>query len=397
MIGIEHYDTALIAALDAVRPKVQETIAHFAHQRTLGVWLEPPLTPWHELVSPVQTTMMAHPVFNQTPMRAFGPKQVILSCPPLAANAIEVAAERGSVEAVAWLYRLFAIRGSTSIRYVAELYGLKLDERVRLSNGVTLVPLDELPSSENADAVKAQFVMLPGPQNFRMERAIGAYLECDNIPETQTITGDSRSDILESTVRAFTLVDDMAPVIGTTWSDFLDPDLVLAEHGRMYGGSRIEGGLPTIGKEVDDYALRWVEQYLALPPDMRARLDIPLARLNLGRRRLSPGDQAIEAGICLEALLGDKGDRQDLSYKLRLRTARLLEKTFDPRKVIFAAVNKLYALRSRTVHGNTSRNEAEDRKVAKEGLDICARVLQTTVRMGKLVDVTELDLKDEGA
>jgi hypothetical protein len=132
---------------------------------------------------------------------------------------------------------------------------------------------------------------------------------------------------------------------------------------------------------------------LALSPSLRARLDVAIARLNLGRRRFTPGDQAIEAGICLEVLLGDKDDRQDLSYKLRLRTALLLEQALEPRRAVLKAVKLLYNLRSKTVHGATGSNLADDQKIARAGLDVCARVLRETVLHGTMIDGAELELK----
>ena len=104
-------------------------------------------------------------------------------------------------------------------------------------------------------------------------------------------------------------------------------------------------------------------------------------RLNLARRRRSPGDQAIDGGICLEALLGDDSP-QELTYKLRLRAALLLGTTLSERHEIRQAVGDLYALRSKVVHGRARRPEdtLPDTRCASRGLEICAQAARAIVQ-----------------
>ena len=89
--------------------------------------------------------------------------------------------------------------------------------------------------------------------------------------------------------------------------------------------------------KVDDAVLDWAERYLKMEGPLRRSMDIALDRLNLARRRRSPGDQAIDSGICLEALLGDDSP-QELTYKLKLRAALLLGSTVTERREIREAV-----------------------------------------------------------
>jgi hypothetical protein len=138
---------------------------------------------------------------------------------------------------------------------------------------------------------------------------IGATFEVTGVlGSLQLDTGPSqkfppRSDELERTIRAFTLVDGAAPVIGTSWLEFVDIDLAMAEFGRMRMTPRYEGPLGFFRLDIGTDAIEWVEQYIHLAPEVRPHCDIAIERLNLARRRYSPGNKAIEGAICLEALL----------------------------------------------------------------------------------------------
>ncbi|MGC2223024.1 MAG: hypothetical protein WA624_11965 [Methylocella sp.] len=112
--------------------------------------------------------------------------------------------------------------------------------------------------------------------------------------------------------------------------------------------------------------------------------DIAIERLNLARRRLSPGNKAIEGAICLEALLCPDNN-QEITYRLRLRSALLLSTGFDERCKISNDVKAFYNLRSSTVHGTTSESKTaqKDEACAARGLDICAQALRKIVNLNK--------------
>ena len=147
-----------------------------------------------------------------------------------------------------------------------------------------------------------------------------------------------------------------APMIGTSWIDFVDPELAMAEIGIISENPAHEGALNFLSRDVDADAIEWVERYIGLAPDVRSQCDIAIERLNLARRRNSPGNQAIEGAICLEALLGPD-DNHEIVYKLGLRSALLLSTDFDERCKISNDVKEFYTLRSRTVHGKTRKSK----------------------------------------
>jgi hypothetical protein len=159
----------------------------------------------------------------------------------------------------------------------------------------------------------------------------------------------------------------------------------------MWFAPTYEGRLQLVQPtEVNNVALVWVDQYLQLADDVKKVCDIAIERLNLARRRRSPGDKAIEGAICLEALLGDERS-EELTYKLKLRSALLLETDIDQRKKIKKTVGSFYKLRSKTVHGR-SKSVQDAEAIASEGLIICSRVLQAIVKRNEKPEPEDWEL-----
>jgi Apea-like HEPN len=304
-------------------------------------------------------------------------------------NLVSVAFDRGPEGALAWLRTIYSV-SVADIRFVAEVYGLQIEHQQSLSNGVALMPLEHLPLSANASALIAQFQTIPPPSHRPTFPPIGATLVVSNVKASSQPNNVSiHRDKLERSIKAFTLVNEARPVIGIVWFEFVDPDPALADFGRMWSMPMYEGTVSPISRpQVDDAALAEVERYLLLSDNIRKICDVAIDRLNLARRRRSPGDQAIEGAICLEALLGDN-DNRELTYKLRLRSALLLETTLENRRQVKKAVDRFYNLRSRTVHGRSHHDDHNDHQIAKEGLTICARVL------GKIVERNEMPVPQD--
>ena len=145
-----------------------------------------------------------------------------------------------------------------------------------------------------------------------------------------------------------------------------------------------EGRPPFSVVDVDADAIEWIERYLSLSPELSPQCDIAIERLNLARRRHSPGNRAIEGAISLEALLGPDGN-QEITYRLRLRAALLLSTNFEERREISNAVKEFYKPRSNTVHGIPAqpRDLHKNDACAARGLDICSQVLRKIVSLNK--------------
>ena len=333
-------DTTLISALHKVREPAQRCFEHYDNQERTGVWLERPSPDIEELVQPIIVAMETHPKFRNAASRFFGSKQLMLNSYYQARNLLKIAVERCPSAAITWCHKVYSTE-QADLRYVAEVYGLKVAEPLRFSDGVSLMPLEKLPPSANANAVQSQFHPRPGSWNMpTTSLPIGAIYEVNGVLgsfQFDTASGVAGvtiehidasgvdawlaaphplvpvrplSDELERTIRAFTLVDG-APVVGRSWLEFVDTDLAMAEFGRISNLRRYEGIEPFFPITVGTDAIEWVERYIHLAPEVRPQCDIAIERLNLARRRHSPGDKAIEGGICLEALLGPDTNQVD--------------------------------------------------------------------------------------
>ena len=378
-------DARLIAALDAA-------LAQSPASPVIG----------DDLMKPIIEAMESHPKFRNELTRCFGSKWLLLNPRSQAYNLRKIAFERGPSAAVAWCHKVYSTE-QADLRYVSLVYGLCVAETLILSNGVSLMPLANLPPSANAKEVQLQ--LRSTMPDITTPLPIGATFEkpedvCSERPSID-VTG-LRSDEIERAIRAFTLAEDAdpviaslgtapkiggprgwAPVIGMSWIDFVDPELAIAEWGiRVSYNSAHEGALNLFSHNVDTDAIEWVKRYLRLAPEVIPQCDIAIERLNLARRRHSPGNQAIEGAICLEALLSGPDGRQEITYKLALRSALLLSTKFDERCKISDDVKKFYTLRSNTVHGKISKSE-NDATCAARGLDICAQVLRKIVSLNK--------------
>jgi hypothetical protein len=94
------------------------------------------------------------------------------------------------------------------------------------------------------------------------------------------------------------------------------------------------------------------EAFRSATAQFQAHLRLVMQRLTRAMRRVTPVDAAIDLGIALEALyLSDmQDDRGELSFRLRIRSARLLGVTEADRKRISDLMRDIYGLRSIAVH-----------------------------------------------
>jgi hypothetical protein len=262
---------------------------------------------------------------------------------------------------------------------------------VRLSNGVAIVPFSSLPQTPISEYIGRKMLFSPGDFMLDQNTFAGAYLEYENVPMKKTAEEAARvtglkptSDLLERTVKAFTLLNDNAkPVIGTSWLEFSDADLNSADFGMIAMMPRDEGASHSVmTQKVDETAIGIVEGYLKLKGGLANVCDLAIDRINLGRRRFQPGNRAIEGCIALEALLLTENQKDELRYRTWLRAALLLGTNLNERREIKKATREFYDLRSKTVHGKRASDATpEDERIAYRGMDVCSRALHAIIQL----------------
>jgi hypothetical protein len=275
------------------------------------------LVPSHELMNPIIEAMESHPKFGKALTRHFGPKRLLLNPQSQAYHLPKIAVERGPSAAVAWCHKVYSTEHA-DLRYVSLVYGLLIEQTHTLSNGVSLMRLANLPPSANAEGLQYEF-----PSMSTTPVPIGATFEVQKVAYSERSSFDpfdltrERSDEIERTIRAFTLAEDAnptiawlaapmiyglprgwAPVTDASWIEFVDHELAAADIAySLLGNPASEVARTFYSHTVDTDAIKWVEQYISLAPEVKSQCDIAIDRLNLARRRLSPGDKAIEGAI----------------------------------------------------------------------------------------------------
>lgn len=353
---------------------------------------------YSEVAQGVTAALSAHSRFNQGRNVFFGPKQLNLHAQYLPHSLIDLVSEVGAAAAVAWIHDLYQ-RESAEVRMIAAVHGLDVKEPTELGNGVVLLPFRSAPDSYHFRhfARNYQFPIGMTDVALAIPPAI-AVLNLGTITASTDhrdgkSTTDNALDTIRDVARALTLLHDAAPVVGHSWAEFTDPRLARAEFGLIWMGAQYEGS-PAHGQvAVDDEALSWINRYLTMDKALRDWVVVAVDRLNLAKRRRTPGDKAIDGSICLEALLGDDSP-QELSFKLQLRAALLLGKDLSERQEIRAAVREFYGLRSKVVHGRVrpTTDKPRDTACVKRGLELCVLAIRKIVSENLRPDFAALEL-----
>jgi hypothetical protein len=291
-------------------------------------------------------------------------------------------------------------RTLADVRIIAEVYGLEIASPIVLSNAVELTSFERLPFSPYIDNLNAHSPAMPGLNQISFAwPPIAATKIVRNLvarpleDRFRTDAGGSPEDDILRSVKGFTLVAGAAPVVHSLWSEFVDPALALAESERTYSVPHFDGSSRALRKfSVSEEDVERINRYLNLRGKTRNAVELAVERLNIARRRISPGDKAIDGGICLECLLGDE-EKTEINYKLKLRSALLVGKTLGERKAIKKKIGTFNSLRSKTVHGRQpTRYRSEDIDCAEQGLAICTKVLHKIVDDGALPNLELLEL-----
>jgi hypothetical protein len=131
-----------------------------------------------------------------------------------------------------------------------------------------------------------------------------------------------------------------------------------------------------------------VVSYYRLKKGDRDRINLALERMIRSRCQFVSGNRAIDLAIALEVLFMS-ADRDEHSYKISLRAARLLRGELQTRQRTFLEVRRLYDMRSSMVHTGNVKNEynLDDVKASAhdivESVDVlCTEAIRAFIRLG---------------
>lgn len=389
----EYADNNLIHVLNTHRETMTQVFLYRASHPS--VHSSDVLSMYNDVIEKVVAALKVHSVFKSSWNMLFLSRQIVLSPEIQAQNIIDYAVKHGGAAAVDWYRKVWDTRVA-DIDVITEVHGLIVQEAITFSNGVRLIPYAQLGDSPQARILAAQ--SSPFTSTFNMLLPSAAVLSLKNVlAETDGDHSLSHKYFLEKiefirrTITALTLADAHTPITGVSWIDFCDLDLNASGTGYSWQGATYDGRQPDYPVEITAEALAWVERFLALKGPIASKCSIALTRLNLARRRRTPGDKAIDGCIALEALLAD-GQPGDLTYKLKIRAARLLGKTYVQRQRISSIVGRFYSLRGKVVHGQSEGSSKSDHETAQYGLELTLSTLQKIVMDACLPDSSELEL-----
>lgn len=262
---------------------------------------------------------------------------------------------------------------------VLALRGIRVDEPVELTKNVRLVPVNLTPSVKvyepfgytPFESALVETVTLPNrlanqpPSNIQSTFA--------SMPQKNTAY----------LALVLGLIKDLAPTKVGDWIAVADSvPQWLGAHA--FGRPSDLGPLPEDSPRLLSYDYTYTKEtaklFMALDDEARSRLDMPLQRLNLAKRRSkwssqSIADKVIDLGISMESLfLSDAGDGgSEIGFKMRVRAAKLIGKSEEERREIYKVFGNLYSMRSSAAHtGKVYRSKKPlDLEQAKLEIEEC--------------------------
>lgn len=388
MIGI---NVDLSAADDSELVNAMQALEHELHAVGESVWeLKRDSEAWQA----VQTALKAHRVFGKGRQAFAGHHQLQLDPGMMLVHIGESVKKRGVQGTLDWLYKSHRIEKFLSRKY-SVMVGATVAEPVRFSNGVEMLPVEDLRPSWHADQVKAvyrgpRFLIEQRPWNVTgMLRTVEEVFS-PNVSDYRPDYAEFHEIALAATVAS----DEGAPVIELSWSEFEDLELEDAQIVKGLMPGRYEGRPPQFENvEIGSLEIEWIKRYLALNRATKAAMKTAASRLNMARRRLDDGNKAIDLSTAFEAVLSRSGEQGEMTYKFRLRAALLLANTYEERMAISRQMAELYRVRGKIVHGDTDNapniNKSE---ITAWGMKACGELLRKILLEGKLPDFSRLEL-----
>jgi hypothetical protein len=284
-----------------------------------------------------------------------------------------------------------ATAASVNALRIVAVAGPVPDAPLELGNNMSLVPFALVPESE----LKTRLSSGPRLETLHLPHVAPTAA----LLEQEMIDGDSYRgtsapqaydlQALFDTVRVLTAVGPSAPVVLAVWSQMADD--VPWPLGAGYTQpiheilrTRNTPMTPQLAAQASDL----ISRFRQAGEGTRARLRLALDRLNRAQRRENHADAAIDLGIALEPIYTDKGERDELKYKLQVRAARYLGESDGERREIFDDMGFIYALRSAAAHEGRVREHVGKKKqptkeVLERGFALAARSIIKVLQTGE--------------
>lgn len=312
---------------------------------------------------------------------------------------------------VAW-FRKASSATKVSGGAVKALYGVKCSNPIPVTDTVMLLPFVSLPPCEIRDWIikdherANEGVSLRGFAQFPAAALYRAGTLDPVFAERKGKLSDCQAslwfDELDDAASLLGLVPRAIPAEAAHWLHMEDPDYALLVQGGISRSSSadVQPPLLHVAPEMGVAQVSGLfALYRGLPKRQKDRVALAIGRLIRGRCQSNPGNRAIDVAIALEVLFMGT-DRNEHSYKISLRAARLLGDGLAARRKVFAEVKSVYGIRSGMVHTGSAENEPKVdgvKRLAYEVVEIvdvlCTEAIRKFLAMGGVPEKwTDIDL-----
>jgi hypothetical protein len=349
--------------------------------------------------------LASEPEFDQPRAVTTGRGCTGFSTDSVAQRILGMARESGdAVAAIGWM-RKVATSKLASGGAVKALYGVTCSAPIWMSDNIMLLPFANLPQSATRDWILEEhdqanarpgfhgFTPPPSAALYRPGTIDPLFIDTTAFPSTSPTT--AWFEDLDDAALVLALIPRAIPTEAAHWLHADDIDIARLV---QFGVSRLTFGdmpPPPLSAPIDVQAgstTGLVDGFQKLSKKDKDRVTLALRRLLRGRCHLNPGNRAIDLAIALEVLFMNV-DRDEHSFKISLRAARLLRESIGARRTAFAEVKAVYSLRSLMVHTGSGQDEWSIDGAKRSAFDVveagdvlCAQAVRSFLSMGHIPD-----------
>lgn len=310
------------------------------------------------------------------------------------------ASTKGPRQAVGDLSRYLKLDHNPGYQVLA-IGGIEVEQPVRLSTGISLIPFSRLPPSQVTHSLAPTAVLgvqypfpVPGAALVKRKptKAQVAPASSDSLPFDPTA-----QLALEEACLWLTIVGPSCPLPVALWWQ-LDSWVPFASHvGSSWSSSRGDiayGRIRKLSAEDVREAQRVHAIATSIPSQRSERLRIPLQRLNQALRRQNPADRAIDLGIALESILITDSVRSELAFQFRLQGAWLVGSNPKKRHEVMELLRLIYECRSIAVHTGRLTKKLRGREpkdILDDGSALAVEIIKAVAERG-ILDWSEVVL-----
>lgn len=267
-------------------------------------------------------------------------------------------------DAVRWLSRVLTTQVADG-RLVAAVWGMAVSKRIKVGEGVHIVPWSEIPDTRVAHRIRERSET-PGLNaawiSTRWFGAPGAaiVISVKDVPfagrfgEALTYlaaTEEELSDhlsLLQAGIAA-------QPLVAASWFEYLDQDIDINISETMLNWKHSEFP-PQIkqNSELDASIIKKsFNRFYKLSKEYRIELFRSMDRYSLSLCRNKLIDQVLDLAIALEIATSGSSEHTPLAWKVAVRSAQAIGGPLENRKRVRKTLHDLYSLRNTGSHGGT--------------------------------------------